>query len=77
MASPLAIPTTLDTFALNTALADYQRQLIDNVYNAVVWSVDGMELGVRDAPNATLFECPLTLRARHRCSEQRYGGCQA
>lgn len=36
MADPLAIPTTLDTVALNTSLADYQRRLIDNVYNAVV-----------------------------------------
>lgn len=36
MATPLAIPTTLDTTALNTSLADYQKRLTDNVYNAVV-----------------------------------------
>ena len=32
------IPTTLDTVALNTSLADYARQLTDNAYNdPVVW----------------------------------------
>lgn len=35
MANEYAIPSTLDTFALNTSLADYQKQLVDNVYNAV------------------------------------------
>ena len=36
MADPYAIPTTIDTVALNTSLADYQKRLTDNVYNAVV-----------------------------------------
>lgn len=35
MAGEYGIPSTLDTMVLNTSLADYQRQLIDNVYNAV------------------------------------------
>lgn len=36
--SPLFIPTTLDTVALNTSLADYSRTLTDNVYDMpVVW----------------------------------------
>ena len=34
--SPLAIPTTLDTVALNTSLADYSRTLTDNVYDMPV-----------------------------------------
>ena len=29
-----AIPTTLDTTALTTSLADYQKRLVDNVYNS-------------------------------------------
>ena len=32
--SPLAIPSTIDTAVLNTSLADYQRKLVDNAYNA-------------------------------------------
>lgn len=32
--NPLAIPSTIDTVALNTSLAHYTRQLTDNVYNA-------------------------------------------
>ena len=32
--SPLAIPSTIDTTVLNTSLADYQKTLVDNVYNA-------------------------------------------
>lgn len=32
--NPLAIPSTIDTVALNTSLAEYTRQLTDNVYNA-------------------------------------------
>lgn len=34
--NPLAIPTTLDTVALNTSLADYSRTLTDNVYDMPV-----------------------------------------
>lgn len=33
MANEYAIPSTLDTVALSTSLADYQKQLIDNRYN--------------------------------------------
>lgn len=36
MANPMFIPTTQDTFVLNTSLADYQKRLVDNAYNAVV-----------------------------------------
>lgn len=36
MANPFAIPTTIDTVALTTSLADYRRTLVDNVYNDVV-----------------------------------------
>lgn len=32
--SPLAIPSTIDTVALNTSLAHYTRQLTDNVYDS-------------------------------------------
>lgn len=32
--NPLAIPTSLDTDALNTSLADYRGTLVDNVYNS-------------------------------------------
>ena len=34
--SPFAIPSTIDTTALNTSLADYRGRLIDNVYNGNV-----------------------------------------
>lgn len=33
MAGEYGIPSTLDTTVLNTSLADYQKTLIDNVYN--------------------------------------------
>lgn len=36
MADAYAIPSTLDTIALSTSLADYQKRLTDNVYNAAV-----------------------------------------
>ena len=34
MADKLGIPQTLDTVVLNTSLADYQKRLVDNVYNS-------------------------------------------
>ena len=34
MASPYGIPTTLDSVVLNTSLADYNKTMIDNVYNS-------------------------------------------
>ena len=34
--SPQFIPSTIDTTLLNTTLADYQKRLIDNVYNTNV-----------------------------------------
>ncbi len=34
--SPLFIPSTLDTTVLNTTLADYQKRLVDNIYNSNV-----------------------------------------
>jgi hypothetical protein len=36
MTSPLAVPTTIDSTILTTSLADYQKRLVDNVYNDVV-----------------------------------------
>lgn len=36
MQSPLAVPTTIDSVVLSTSLADYQKRLVDNVYNGVV-----------------------------------------
>lgn len=36
MTNPLAIPTTIDSVVLSTSLADYQKRLVDNVYNNVV-----------------------------------------
>ncbi len=36
MTSPYAVPTTIDDTVLTTSLADYQKRLVDNVYNASV-----------------------------------------
>lgn len=37
--NPYAIPSTIDTFVLNTSLADYAKgRLVDNVYNSFVLS---------------------------------------
>jgi len=33
MTNPYAVPTTIDDTVLTTTLADYQRRLVDNVYN--------------------------------------------
>ena len=33
MTNPYAVPTTIDDTVLTTSLADYQRRLVDNVYN--------------------------------------------
>ena len=33
MTNPYAIPTTIDDTVLTTSLADYQKRLVDNVYN--------------------------------------------
>ena len=32
--SPLFIPSTIDTAVLNTTLAEYQKKLVDNIYNS-------------------------------------------
>src|ERR1017187_3982052 len=36
MTNPLAVPTTIDSIVLSTSLADYQKRLVDNIYNNVV-----------------------------------------
>ena len=36
MSNPLALPTTIDSAVLSTSLADYQKRLVDNVYNQAV-----------------------------------------
>ena len=36
MTSPLAVPTTIDSVVLSTSLADYQKRLVDNIYNSNV-----------------------------------------
>jgi hypothetical protein len=36
MTSPLGIPTTIDSTVLSTSLADYQKRLVDNIYNSNV-----------------------------------------
>jgi len=36
MANEYGIPSTIDTVVLSTSLADYQKRLVDNVYNDVV-----------------------------------------
>jgi hypothetical protein len=36
MSNEYGIPSTIDTIALSTSLADYQKRLTDNVYNSVV-----------------------------------------
>lgn len=36
MTNPLGIPTTIDSTVLSTSLADYQKRLVDNVYNTNV-----------------------------------------
>jgi hypothetical protein len=33
MQNPLVVPTTIDSVVLSTSLADYQKRLVDNVYN--------------------------------------------
>jgi hypothetical protein len=33
MTNPYAVPTTIDDTVLTTSLADYQKRLVDNVYN--------------------------------------------
>ena len=35
--SPYSIPSTIDTFVLNTSLADYNKKLVDNAYNANIY----------------------------------------
>ena len=34
--NPYGIPSTIDTTVLNTSLADFQKRLVDNVYNSNV-----------------------------------------
>ena len=36
MTNPLAIPTTIDSMVLSTTLSDYQKRLVDNIYNTNV-----------------------------------------
>ncbi len=36
MAGEYAIPSTIDTVVLSTSLADYQKRLVDNIYNSNV-----------------------------------------
>ena len=36
MTNPLGIPTTIDSVVLSTSLADYQKRLVDNIYNNVI-----------------------------------------
>jgi hypothetical protein len=36
MTNPLGIPTTIDSMVLSTSLADYQKRLVDNIYNNTV-----------------------------------------
>jgi hypothetical protein len=36
MTNPLGVPTTIDSMVLSTSLADYQKRLVDNIYNTNV-----------------------------------------
>lgn len=36
MTNPYAIPSTIDDTVLTTSLADYQKRLVDNIYNDVI-----------------------------------------
>ena len=36
MTSPLGIPTTIDSATLSMSLSDYQKRLVDNIYNTNV-----------------------------------------
>ena len=36
MTNPLGIPTTIDSTVLSTTISDYQKRLVDNIYNNVV-----------------------------------------
>ena len=47
MTSPYNIPTTIDDSVLTTTLADYQKRLVDNVYNAVVMFKLANEAGTK------------------------------
>lgn len=43
MTEPYAVPTTIDDTILTTSLADYQKRLVDNIYNSniILQLVDG------------------------------------
>ena len=36
MTEPYAVPTTIDDTVLTTSLADYRKQLVDNIYNGAI-----------------------------------------
>ena len=51
MTNPLGIPTTIDSTVLSTSLADYQKRLVDNIYNNVVILKLANEAGNRKTIN--------------------------
>jgi len=51
MTNPLGIPTTIDSTVLSTSLADYQKRLVDNVYNNVVILKLAQEAGNKKSIN--------------------------
>lgn len=54
MAGEYGIPTTLDTVVLNTSLPDYQKTLVDNVYNSNVYLKLVKERGMKKLINGGL-----------------------
>ncbi len=69
MANEFAIPSTLDTVALNTSLADYARQLTDNAYNdPVVWRI------YNEAPNKRIIDGGLSITTTLIKEKQTSGG---
>ena len=46
-----AIPSTIDSTILSTSLADYQKRLVDNVYNDVVMFKLANESGMKKTIN--------------------------
>lgn len=63
------IPTTLDTVALNTSLADYARELTDNAYNdPVIWRM------YNEAQNKRMVDGGLSITTTLIKEKQTEGG---
>lgn len=64
MANEYGIPSTIDTVALSTSLADYQKRLTDNVYNDVVVLKLASEAGNKKTINGGLSIVESIIKAK-------------